>query len=70
MPRKNSLKIYVQGGYYHIYNRGVEKRTIFQDKQDYKVFLSYLKYSLSEPPKKGEMMKTFTLQGSPFKGGI
>jgi putative transposase len=68
MPRKNSLKIYVQDGYYHIYNRGVEKRTIFEDEQDYKVFLSYLKYSLSEPPKKMDIAKIFTLQGSPFKG--
>jgi putative transposase len=68
MPRKNSLKIYVQNGYYHIYNRGVEKRTIFEDAQDYKVFLSYLKYSLSEPPKKMQITKIFTLQGSPFKG--
>lgn len=29
--------------FYHIYNRGVEKRLIFQDAQDYAVFLSYLK---------------------------
>lgn len=43
MPAKNSLKIYTPGGYYHIYNRGVEKRSVFQDKQDYEVFLSYLK---------------------------
>lgn len=68
MPRRNSIKIYVQGGYYHVYNRGVEKRIIFKDGQDYKVFLSYLKYSLSEPPKRGDIVKTFTLQGSPFKG--
>ena len=43
MPAKNSRKIYVENGYYHIYNRGVEKRTIFLDKVDYAVFLSYLK---------------------------
>ena len=43
MPPKNSLKEYLEGGYYHIYNRGVEKRIIFQDQQDYSVFLSYLK---------------------------
>lgn len=43
MPAKNSRKTYVANGYYHIYNRGVEKRTIFLDKQDYAVFLSYLK---------------------------
>jgi len=43
MPAKNSIKIYTENGYYHIYNRGVEKRIIFLDKQDYSVFLSYLK---------------------------
>lgn len=68
MPRKNSLKIYIKGGFYHIYNRGVEKRIIFENEQDYRVFLNYLKYSLSEPPKKGDTLKTFTLQGLPFKG--
>lgn len=29
--------------YYHVYNRGVEKRTIFQDEQDHGVCLAYLK---------------------------
>lgn len=43
MPAKNSQKLYVKKGYYHLYNRGVEKRTIFEDAQDYGVFLSYLK---------------------------
>lgn len=43
MPAKNSLKTYSPNSYYHIYNRGVEKRLIFQDEQDYGVFLSYLK---------------------------
>ena len=43
MPSRNSLKIYVEDSYYHLYNRGVEKRTIFLDEQDYGVFLSYLK---------------------------
>lgn len=43
MPTKNSVKVYVENGYYHIYNRGVEKRDIFLDKQDNAVFLRYLK---------------------------
>lgn len=47
MPAKNSLKKYVENGFYHIYNRGVEKRTIFEDEQDYGVFLSYLKNYLT-----------------------
>lgn len=43
MPARNSVKQYIENGYYHIYNRGVEKRMTFQDSQDYAVFLSYLK---------------------------
>lgn len=43
MPAKNSIKQYLENGYYHLYNRGVEKRLIFLDRQDYTVFLSYLK---------------------------
>ncbi len=46
MPSKNIIKTYVENGCYHIYNRGVEKRNIFQDEQDYRVFLSYLKLYL------------------------
>ena len=53
MPAKNSIKTYIANGYYHIYNRGVEKRIIFLDQQDYSVFLSYLKeYLLPKNEKK------------------
>ena len=47
MPAKNRIKKYVENGYYHIYNRGVEKRIIFTDEQDYAVLLSYLKTYLT-----------------------
>ncbi len=47
MPSKNIIKEYVENGYYHIYNRGVEKRDIFLDEQDCTVFLHYLKLYLS-----------------------
>ncbi len=56
MPSKNVIKIYVKGGIYHIYNRGIETRDIFLDEQDYKIFLYYLKSFLtpldeqSKPP--------------------
>lgn len=43
MPAKNRTKVYSENSYYHLYNRGVEKRHIFLDQQDYGVFLSYLK---------------------------
>lgn len=47
MPSRNTIKQYVEGGYYHVYNRGVEKRDIFLDDQDYRVFLNFLKTYLS-----------------------
>jgi len=34
---------FANGYYYHIYNRGVDKRIIFQDKGDYFRFLYYLR---------------------------
>lgn len=52
MPARNSQKEYLENSYYHIYNRGVEKRIIFQDEQDYSVFLSYLKTYLSPKDEK------------------
>lgn len=42
MPARNSRKQYVENSFYHLYNRGVEKRVIFLNQQDYNVFLLYL----------------------------
>lgn len=47
MPSKNIIKTYVENGFYHVYNRGVEKRKIFLDEQDYRVFFSYLQIYLA-----------------------
>jgi len=49
MPSKNIVKIYLKDGIYHIYNRGVEKRQIFMDDQDYRMFLYLLKRYLLPP---------------------
>lgn len=50
MPAKNVIKQYKANSFYHIYNRGVDKHIIFKDKQDYAVFLNYLKEYLSPIP--------------------
>ena len=42
MPSKNSQKLYLENGYYHIYNRGAGKGEIFLVDQDYKVFIHFL----------------------------
>ncbi len=47
MPSKNIIKTYYKGAYFHVYNRGVEKRSIFIDEQDCQVFLRYIKLYLS-----------------------
>lgn len=49
MPSKNSVKFYVENGYYHLYNRGVEKRNIFEDKADHLNFLRLLEVHLCPP---------------------
>lgn len=57
MPSKNSRKEYELNGFYHVYNRGVEKRVIFVDDADYKKFLSYLKLYLDPPNPQGQALK-------------
>ena len=64
MERKIKLK---EGEFYHIYNRGVDKRTIFQDDRDYERFLALLYIANSEEtihlsndfPKKTPLDKIF-----------
>ncbi|MBU0569996.1 transposase [Patescibacteria group bacterium] len=67
MPSRNILKTYIRGGHYHIYNRGINKRKIFLDEQDYCVFLNYLKIALSPPPKLKDIKEFTTVQGSSFQ---
>lgn len=52
MPARNRIKQYAENSYYHLYNRGVEKKPIFLDQQDYAVFLAYLKEYLSPKDEK------------------
>jgi len=49
MPAKNTIKTYISNGHYHIYNRGVDKRIIFQEDSDYKIFLYYMFIYLAPP---------------------
>jgi len=52
MPSPNLEKIYIADSYYHVYNRGVNKRKIFLDDSDYSVFLNLLKRYLGAEPAK------------------
>jgi len=44
MPLRNT--IFIPNGYYHIYNRGSEKRTIFLCEKDYKNFLERVRKNI------------------------
>ncbi len=68
MPSRNIVKTYIADGYYHIYNRGVEKRDIFLDEQDYRVFLRYLREAVSPPSDSMTLEKLVTFKGETFKG--
>ncbi len=57
MPSKNIVKEYEEGGYYHVYNRGVEKRIIFLDRDDYKTFIGFLKLYLTPLNLRGLTLK-------------
>lgn len=58
MPGKNIVKQYAPESYYHIYNRGVNKRKIFMDAEDYTVFLNLLKRYLSREAGKDSYGRT------------
>ena len=66
MPAKNTIKQYLENGYYHLYNRGVEKRLIFLDEQDYSVFLAYLKEYLL-PKNENELYKSLSNPNISYK---
>jgi putative transposase len=61
MPSRNTLKEFAPQQYYHLYNRGVEKRPIFLDDQDYLVFLGLLKRYLSGENHNKNNRHTFSL---------
>lgn len=42
MPSRYVVRRYEENAFYHVFNRGVEKRDIFLDEQDYNIFLYYL----------------------------
>jgi putative transposase len=69
MPSRYRVKEYVSGGVYHVYNRGVEKRDIFMDDQDYNFFLFLIKSYLT--PAKDQKINTETqLKRGDFVGKI
>ena len=59
MPNRNIVKLYDADSYYHVYNRGVDKRDIFLDDQDCAVFLGLLKRHLDKKPYIGSQGRNY-----------
>lgn len=59
MPNKYHLRSYTEGGFYHIFNRGVNKDVIFRDYEDYDVFTFFLSNALQQNANSFEMRKNF-----------
>src|SRR3989344_9398462 len=68
MPAKNLYREDKEGIYSHIYNKGVEKRIIFNDEKDYEVFQGFLKDYLTAPQDPKSIKKSFTVHGRVFQG--
>ncbi len=49
MPSRNTIKQLTEDGIYHVYNRGVERRVIFLDNEDYTTFINRFDQLLSDP---------------------
>ena len=45
MPNKNTVKVFVEDSYYHVYNRGWNLQKIFLEEGDYAYFETLLKKS-------------------------
>ncbi len=56
MPSRNQVKTYIKGAYYHIYNRGVEKKDIFHHEKDYLYFLNKVEDYLQDNPTKIDVL--------------
>lgn len=49
MPSRNTIKQLAEDGVYHVYNRGVERRLIFAEPEDYKTYVNRFDQLLSNP---------------------
>lgn len=68
MPAQTLQRVSKGGVYCHIYNKGVDNRTIFADDSDYQVFLGFLEDYLTVPKPPEDIKKDFTINNRTFRG--
>lgn len=56
------------GQYFHAYNKGVDGKLIFNDDEDSKIFVSFLKEYVSPPVDSQTRKKEFSIKGKTYRG--
>lgn len=65
MPSPYHIRSFVENGFYHVFNRGVEKKPIFRDKEDFQVF-HFLLRTFTLPPNPGTPFRRKNFFGDIF----
>lgn len=68
MPTKSQTKINKAGIYSHIYNKGIDNKIIFNEEEDYRVFIGYLEDYLTPPKDPSTTKKAFEINGRKYIG--
>lgn len=68
MPARKLQKFDKNKAFFHIYNKGVEKRNLFKDQEDYDIFQGFLNDYLTAPPDPEKTKKSFSVNGRTFRG--
>ncbi|MEO6761222.1 MAG: transposase [Candidatus Saccharimonadales bacterium] len=67
MPGRNIVKQYQPDGYYHLYNRGLNKDDVFRDAEDYRYFEWLLDRTVGPEQKNDKKGRPFTWLGDQIK---
>lgn len=67
MPANTNKRVDIENSYYHIYNKGRENKTLFNDAEDFNTFIGYLNEYLTTPTD-SPTKKVFTVAGKTFQG--
>ncbi len=68
MPAKYIKRIDKENGFFHISNKSISGNNIFNDKQDYEIFLGFLKEYLSPITDPNFFQKEFEIRGKKYRG--
>ena len=68
MPAQIIQKHHLAKGCSHIDNKRPENRNLFNDQQDYEVFLGFLKDYLTSPTNTENIKKEFSVKSCVFRG--